>query len=408
MPTQKASAVFDSAGNLIGLAGDDAGEVWMTGIKQNYIGQIATRCSVWDWSNGSNKQMMSHTLHESRESVSRVKVAIPNWFCALQTAPANGTEANNGASTTVKLSIEYPVGVFTQAKFAGQQSGTVPAGSTEWTDWIEVEIPEGAQFGCWLWTSNATGIVYNNNHVPLPGEGCVYGVTTPDLTASGGALTQATNIMQTPAAIIGQTNKRSVWIAGDSRNAGIKDTADTLTPHAGQAAKCIGAKLAYINGAVASDRVQLANANYAKRMELAEYCTDVVSNYGINDLKPTGGNRAAGLVLTDLSTFAGLFTGKRVFQCTITPLTTSTDGWATTGNQTVVASEAQRVSLNGSIRSGAVAATSGFFEVTDWVESARDSGLWKVPGYTNDGIHELKKANFALKAALAINPSEFV
>lgn len=407
MPTSEAKAIFNKSGLLMGLAGDDSDEIWPLGLKRPFIGQVATRSSVWDWSNAANKQMMSHTLHECRENVDYIKVAVPNWYCALQTAPANGTEANNGATTTCTISIEYPVGVFTQAKFKGLQSGSVDAGTTGWSDWIEVSIPAGEWFGCWLWTSNPNGILYNNNHVALPGEGCVYGVTTPDLTATGGVLTQATNIIQSPAAIIGLTSKKSVWISGDSRNAGIKDSADLAIPHAGQAAKCIGSKLAYINGAVASDRVQLANANYSKRSELAAFCTDVVTNYGINDLKPTGGNRSAALVLTDLITFVGLFPGKRVFPCTITPLTTSTDSWATVGNQTVLASEAQRVSLNGSIRSGAVTGSAGFFEVADWVESARDSGFWKAPGYTNDGIHELKKGNLAMKAAMAVNHAEF-
>lgn len=83
--------------------------------------------------------------------------------------------------------------------------------------------------------------------------------------------------------------------------------------------------------------------------------------------------------------------------------------WATTANQTVANStkEANRVQLNGWLRSGApivagaaVAAGTqgattagqsghplyGLWEITDRVETARDSGIWKA-GYTSDGLH---------------------
>ncbi len=101
--------------------------------------------------------------------------------------------------------------------------------------------------------------------------------------------------------------------------------------------------------------------------------------------------------------------GQRVIQTTITPNTTSTDSWATTGNQTVANAgvEAHRVSLNNWIRAGAptVGGTAvapgtsgallagqvghplyGYWEIADEVETARNSGIWKA-GYTTDGLH---------------------
>lgn len=101
--------------------------------------------------------------------------------------------------------------------------------------------------------------------------------------------------------------------------------------------------------------------------------------------------------------------GQRVIQTTITPNTTSTDGWATTGNQTPVNAtvESHRVQLNDWLRGGApmsgglavAVGTSGallagdtghplygYWEITDNVESARNSGIWKA-GYTTDGLH---------------------
>jgi hypothetical protein len=68
--------------------------------------------------------------------------------------------------------------------------------------------------------------------------------------------------------------------------------------------------------------------------------------------------------------------------------------WATTDNQTTDATSATaRLAYNAALRTGQhTARIAGFVEIADAVESARDSGLWKVTGadraYTYDGLHE--------------------
>ncbi len=364
------------------------------------VGQIATACELNNWTNGSNKQMMSRKMHKARDNMYGFKIAYGNWYCALQVAPSNGTEANNGADSTITASIEYPVGTFTRVTFGGSASGTVPAGSTLFSDEINVFIPNGATFYVRLWTKNATGLVYNNNHIAMTGEMNAYGVTTPDLTM-GGSFATATNIMQAPCAIIGVTSKPSVWLAGDSRMQGIKDTGDA-SGNVGEGARSIGNQFAYINAGVASDRVQLAAANYTRRLALAQYCTHVVSNYGINDNRSNGGNRTSAQVITDLNTFAGLFGGKPFYQCTIPSYTSSTDGWTTTANQSTAinTNHAQLLVLNDSIRGGSINACWGVF---DLYNICTPTGVW-VPNFTDDGLHELRRGALAIQSSAVLNP----
>lgn len=363
--------------------------------RKSYLGQVATRSGVMNWTNAGNKQMMSRSLHKAREHISKLKIAIPNWYVAAQTAPSNGTEANNGASTSVTASIEYPVGVFSQVTFSSSITGTIPAGGTIISDWVPVTIPDGAEFFVRLWTNNANGLIYCSTHIGQAGEMNAYGVTTPDLTM-GGSFASATAIIQVPCAIIGSATQPSYYFAGDSRGFGVNDTAD-ISRDVGQLARTIGKKFAYINGCVSSERVQLASANYAKRLELAAYCSHVISNFGINDNRSNSGNRSAALVMTDLNTFANLFGGKPFYQCTIPPYTSSTDSFATTANQSTAinTNHAELLVLNNSIRSGGVASAYGVIELYNAVTTA---GVW-TPNFTTDGLHESRQGNLAIQSS---------
>lgn len=73
-----------------------------------------------------------------------------------------------------------------------------------------------------------------------------------------------------------------------------------------------------------------------------------------------------------------------IWACTITPRSTSTDSWATTGNQT-----AQYLStinsLNDWIRT-LPAPITGVIDLSDAMSTSRNSGIWKA-GYTSDGLH---------------------
>lgn len=146
--------------------------------------------------------------------------------------------------------------------------------------------------------------------------------------------------------------------------------------------------------------------------------THVICAYGRNDMTAT---------LTDIkATFIGLWglaaaDGRKVWQTTVTPSSTSTDVWATVASQTVTGNNPTRVAFNDWIRDGApmiggvgaVTGTTdpaairagatghslkGFIEVTDTVESARNSGLWKAGTLTDDGVHPTAAGHIAMAA----------
>ncbi|WNM66329.1 minor tail protein [Gordonia phage Culver] len=166
---------------------------------------------------------------------------------------------------------------------------------------------------------------------------------------------------------------------------------------------------------------------YAWRLKaIAEdlYFTHVLCELGINDLNSSTvtlesakQNHIAAWV--DLARY-----GKPVYQCTLTPFTTSTDNWTSTAGQASAlpaGKEAIRVAVNDWIRDGSpiVAATmigaatgasgagiiragqsghplaagdqfgKGYVEVADALETSRNSGIIKVPSYVrkvNDAV----------------------
>jgi hypothetical protein len=94
-----------------------------------------------------------------------------------------------------------------------------------------------------------------------------------------------------------------------------------------------------------------------KSMRLAELCTTVLWEYGVNDL--LGGFTSLSQMQSNLFTATSFFTsrGKKFIACTLLPVTTSTDNFQTAGNQTVSAYETQRIQYNNWLRD---ATASGF------------------------------------------------
>jgi lysophospholipase L1-like esterase len=101
-----------------------------------------------------------------------------------------------------------------------------------------------------------------------------------------------------------------------------------------------------------------ANPAYNKlRLQVTQLCTNVISNYGTNDLIGAAGS-AAGIV-TSLLTIAADYTSQNIpfFQTTLSPKTYSTDGWQTVAHQSVasVTAEGFRRSVNNWLRDSTAA-----------------------------------------------------
>jgi lysophospholipase L1-like esterase len=146
---------------------------------------------------------------------------------------------------------------------------------------------------------------------------------------------------------------------------------------------------------------------------LISKASNLVFSLGINDIN---NNRTLAQLQADLLTLWTMQAsqGKRVFQLTITPITTSTDYFQTLANQTPTNAQTVRVGFNDWLRDGApivsgvavavgtsgavrakyltgdtvTSASSGnhplygAVEFADTVESSRNSGKWKAPSYS--------------------------
>jgi hypothetical protein len=369
-------------------------------LSSRYLGQVATRTGFCNSFFADHKESMSRVRHIARDNITSLQLVIPNWYVVPWEA-----EYASGATATVTASVEYPAGTFTQVKFSGSVSGSIVSGSNITSDAVTIAIPYGAAFWTRIWYSNSAGIVYVSIVGVCTGDGFKSGPATTVVDKTmGGTVDDSGGTIFMPAALIAYTRRSSLYLLGDSRVVADHDTGDATTNY-GMLARSVGTALPYINGSVSGDSIYNAGITYTKRSAFLQYCSHVICLMGINDIVTGGlaGSVVAGL----LPTLFAQLSSKPIWMCTIAPVSTSSDSWATTTNQTTHATNAERVAFNNLIRAG-IAGTEGYFELADVVESARDSGKWKAPGpYTDDGIHGLRLADMACQASGIVNPGWF-
>jgi lysophospholipase L1-like esterase len=322
---------------------------------------------------------------------------------------------------TVKAAYEVPGGAIHPIYFNGQRTVTLTPGQTIVSDPLPVAIAKGDV----TWVRTNTSVATNTTDAyPLGrpmdtpnGEGRVLGFDYADT----GTVTGGTTLINPPTAILGKLRTPGRPIVGGfgaSTLFGTGDNAASVGQGYMRKAMAGNYPLQWVSqpGDVA---VLLTPATLRGRGPLLQGCTHIVCGYGAGDY--TGGNSAAAIQSALLRWWRWLsFHGAKVYQTTVQPKTTSTDAWATTGGQTIdnATNEAARKTLNAWIRAGApvdaggVATTpgngtaspylNGFIEVTDIIETARDSGIWKA-GLTADGLHPNAAGHTAIAAT--INPA---
>jgi lysophospholipase L1-like esterase len=228
--------------------------------------------------------------------------------------------------------------------------------------------------------------------------------------------------MRYPLAILGISSVASALILGDSRCAGYNDSgvvtiAGNPGPNGaadwgrwgfGEIARSIGHARPYANLGCPTDAAYgyVANSSSGFRSRQQTYHTDVIVQYGVNDVNLAG--RTAAATQTALSTIYGYFPTKRVWQSTISPVSASTDSWATVANQTTAGSNAQRVLLNTWIRT-APAPLTGIFDNAAVVETSLNSGIWNVVAGlgapTGDGLHFTPAYYKLIDTSKSVDPS---
>lgn len=342
-----------------------------------YLGQIASPTRIATEFFTTNKQIMSRTVHSARDNISSLQLIFPNWYVGGNPYQ----EVAPGASATLTASIEYPKGVFNQLKFSGSATATISDGGQATNDALAINIPDGATFWVRTFYRNTAGIIYTDK-VAGAGNYAVSGLS--DLTMTGEVVDGfAEAFCYGPCAIIGMTNKPTIGLLGDSRASGEGDLLDD-TCFTGNVMRSLGGRLAVLSLSRNGDRASRWVDYSVKRKALLQYVSHIVVEYGINDIMNAGADAAT--VKTRLETIIADI-AKPAYIVTLEPWTTSTDAWATVANQAVTAAEAERLAHNANVRSGNIAGAIGFFEIADAVESSRNSGKWKAPGYTADGQH---------------------
>lgn len=315
---------------------------------------------------------------------------------------SSGGEIDGPNDLTVRAAHEWSSGLIIPVRFGGKRVGTVEPGGLLYSDPIGVTQAVGSTF----WSRTNVSVTSGQKWPLMISRAGVAGITKhttfTDLTLSG-AISDATQFRgYGPIAILAYPNTPGqpvIGINGDSISAGSSD-GDTGWP-----TRWINAKYSMINVSFSNGRWNhwgAPNTSNWRRATLLDPCTDVIVSLGVNDLIAAQVTTLAqGQAVAIAAWDRWRLQGKRVHASTILPSTTSTDAWATVGNQTVTSYEAVRVQLNDWLRTKP-SQLATVIDAADAAETARNSGKWKVTGgsWVADGIHPNPNGAAGIAAAL--------
>lgn len=450
--TQLLSTISDAGSAASKNAGTSTGDVALLGAGGTLPSSQPRRISACDFSfwyvNGE-----SGTTGTDIGKYSRIKAraAVACHSLEINFAAASGIGevalTTNTAGLTIRASIEV-AGVFYKAyNLNGARDIVIdneglgklyvpgfdiPVGVDIWIH-SRVLVTDGQRYPVGYSTTGATGEV-NSTIATAP---------TTDFTATAAGRPGASNLKTFhPTSITGvpYSPQPCIALVGDSITAGKGDPAPanadqgpggwavrTLSSDgSGRYAPSVPFVQVSISGESANNWATPAKRRARMKQIEEAGCTHAFVTLGVNDIV---GSTVAVLQAAMLNVGTAL-AGRRMraYASTLTPTTTSTDSWATTAGQTVAAGESKRVAYNAWVRAGmpldptTKAAVSpgtagalltggaghpyvGWMELADAVESARDSGLWKVTGsangYTADGIHPSTVGHQAMATAAA-------
>lgn len=368
-------------------------------------------------SNGTDIYVQTRAPYVAIGDISSLDAAFPNLSIGSN-GEVTGAPTNNVAPIA---SVEYPSGVFTPIYFSGQRAGVIEPYNIRWTDPCDILIPKGATY--WI----RTYLVVTAGQVWWT-QGYADGTITSEGGASGntdktlsGTISGSYNRPYGPVAI------RSRFVPGDTlRIAGFGDSivgAVGDSTNLGWFGRAFGAYQRVRFGMSGEKASAVPGTTGAKRLFASQGCNAAFLNYGTNDF-PAG--RTTAQITADLAAgyLARAQRGVAMYTATLVPRTTGT--WADTAGQTVTAQESVRLAVNAWLRDGApvdattrVALATGatsnvlrvgavghpvkrVYEFADVCETARDSGFWRFPGFTTDGVHPADAGHAALAAAISV------
>lgn len=370
-------------------------------VETRSVRQVTNRCFLPStWSN-SYFTSMWRCWQISHVPLSAIQVAIANWYVNTTT----GLETGNGAPMTLTLSVEYPRGTFTRITWNGAATGTIPDAQTGFSDMTKLpfEIPAFAWFRINGWLSCSAGLSNMNYAFACDrGRGDEFAFSGSDQTMTSVVQGSGTTSSYYPAAVLGMSD-RPVWLAiGDSLTAGINETVTDPSGGRGFAGRALAKFGPHLNYGIPGDYMQFFVSSHANRVALAQRCgvTSVLNLYGSNDVF---NGRTSAQMLADRASVRSYFPGISVFDNTITPRSTSTDGFKTAANQTSstnTAANTQRLTHNAAVRAW-LPGSPGYVDTALYAETAptneygpiQDGGvlipglLQCASGVSPDGVH---------------------
>lgn len=355
-----------------------------------YLGQVGCRSVVADSINTGLFYSIQRRADFLRDDVTSLQAVMGNFYVLT-----NG-DTLPGASRTIQLWLEYPLGTYTAVTFNGAVQGVMADGQARMvSDPISVIPPKGAQFWWHTWQNSSGGIIFTAGVTAYSGLGDAGtvggGVSTPAVLPAGQGT--AGGNPYGPYAVIAPTRRPSILLNHDSRGQGVGLTSNTV-PYSGEIAPFLAPYFGFINFARGSLTAQgTAGTGFVKRAEYYIYVSHCVLGVATNDISGTAATAATVLGYRQTIRAAGnaINPNLKWFETTLMPKTTSSDSWATLPAQTVDSNNAQRILFNDAVRSSQPG-VAGYFDMADAYESSRNSGILKAPpmvpaAITADGNH---------------------
>ena len=385
-------------------------------ILTPYTGVVATRLIMPEgYQDTTIKDGQYVTTHFARDDIPSVSVCYANYY-----GKAGSGETNNGAPLTAITAIEYPIGTMTALPWGGNTQGTIAAGTYGCTDKVTLPttIPNGARFNMHVHLYNANGLFTDTFSIPTATtKWTTYDRSKTSATAQTDETMSAypsdMNTVGTaayPILILGTTTKASVFLDGDSIVRGINDQIDDTTGDQGTVARSIGPYMAYSVNAISGENITpWLTGGAVNRLKMLQYFSAFVTDIGgVNDLP-----RTSAAVIADIHTqllgIRALYPNIRLFENTRLPVTNSTDGYATTANQTALSPQYFQ-DINTDVKASVYA--DSFFDIAGALASPSDPTKFTTPPATSavvtaDGKHPNLLGNQLIAKSGNIPPGAF-
>lgn len=359
-------------------------------------------------SNGTDMGANSKKRIIASQRVTDLTVKFGNFYAL------SGVETLGPNNITVRCAVFYN-GTYYPLRFRGSRDVVIEPGALVETDSCGIDIPAGAVYYIMTYITVASaGMKWGLNTLfsrgGAFGEEYVASTSPTDLTTTGGFTASGSLIGYGPVQVLCRNTNSKPYVAviGDSITDGSGDTTTADGSAGSERGWIVRALIPNFPLQVLSQpggqASQFTFNQMGHRMSLIGDAEVAIVGYGTNDLtanKTFVQLQAALQYIYDYCAARGM----RVFAATIPPFVTSTDGYLTLANQTIAYTSPQetiRKQINDWMRT-LPAPLTGYFEAADAVESARDSGKWRVDlggSATFDGKHPSSLGYAAMQATL--------